>query len=166
MGNLVNRALGFTQKSFSSVVPSPEDFDDQDKMAEEKIKNLSKDVGNLMEQNHLDRALKKILEFSAHFNQYFQHKEPWKKEKGTQTCVYLSVNAIASIAITLNPFLPQSGLKIWRQLDKKKELAKQSWNSASELLIKPNHKICSISPLFSKVEDDDIERHKKKFQSN
>jgi len=166
LGNLVNRSLGFTQKSFSGVVPSPEDFDEQDNMAEEKIKNLSKDVGDLMEQNHLDRALKKILEFSAHFNQYFQHKEPWKKEKGTQTCVYLSVNAIASIAITLNPFLPQSGLKIWQQLDMKNDLVKQSWNSASELLIKPNHKIGSISPLFSKVEENDIEQHKKKLQSN
>ena len=166
LGNLVNRSLGFTQKSFSGVVPPPEDFDDQDKMAEEKIKNLSKDVGDLMEQNHLDRALKKILEFSAHFNQYFQHKEPWKKEKGTQTCVYLSVNAVASIAITLNSFLPQSASKIWQQLDMKNDLMKQSWNSASELLVKPNHKIGSVSPLFSKVEDNDIEQHKKKFQSN
>ena len=48
----------------------------------------------------------------------------------------------------------------------KNDLAKQSWNSASELLIKPNHKIGSVSPLFSKVEDNDIEQHKKKLQSN
>ena len=65
-----------------------------------------------MEQNHLDRALKKILEFSAHFNQYFQHKEPWKNEKGTNTCVYLSVNAIRSLAIALYPFIPESAEKI------------------------------------------------------
>ena len=80
--------------------------------------------------------------------------------------MYLSVNAVASIAITLNSFLPQSASKIWQQLDMKNDLMKQSWNSASELLVKPNHKIGSVSPLFSKVEDNDIEQHKKKFQSN
>ncbi|MEK6877680.1 MAG: methionine--tRNA ligase, partial [Thermoproteota archaeon] len=99
LGNFVNRALGFTQKSFAGVIPAKEEFDDIDKEAENKIKNLSSAVGELLDQNNIDRALKKILEFSAHFNQYFQHKEPWKKGKGTNNCVYLSVNAARSIAI-------------------------------------------------------------------
>ena len=30
-------------------------------------------ISALMEQNHLDRGLKKIMEFSSFFNQYFQH---------------------------------------------------------------------------------------------
>ena len=41
----------------------PEELDELDKDVQEKIKNFSKEVGDLMEQNHLDRALKKILEF-------------------------------------------------------------------------------------------------------
>ena len=69
-----------------------------------------------MEQNHLDRALKKIMEFSSYFNQYFQHKEPWKKGPGTANCVYLSVNAASSLAIAILPFMPNSANKIWNQL--------------------------------------------------
>ena len=69
-----------------------------------------------MEQNHLDRALKKIMEFSSFFNQYFQHKEPWKKGPGTENCVYLSVNAARTLAIAIYPFLPDSSQKIWIQL--------------------------------------------------
>ena len=89
-------------------MPEPEDFDEKDSESEKKIKSLADDVGELMQENHLDRALKQLMEFSAHFNQYFQHKEPWKKESGTNTCIYLSVNAVRSIAICLHSFLPKS----------------------------------------------------------
>ena len=117
----------------------------------------------LLDQNNIDRALKKILEFSAHFNQYFQHKEPWKKGKGTNTCVYLSVNAVRSIAITLFPFLPDSAEKIWAQLNLKGNVEEQRWESISEFGIKPNHTIGTVSPLFKKVEESDIKLHKAKL---
>ncbi len=163
LGNFVNRALGFTQKSFAGVVPSKDEFDDIDKEAEDKIKNLSYSVGELLAQNNIDRALKKILEFSANFNQYFQHKEPWKNGKGTNNCVYLSVNAARSIAIALFPFLPESAEKIWEQLNLKDKVYEQKWDSISELGIKPNHKLGAISPLFKKVEESEIKSYKAKL---
>jgi len=163
LGNFVNRALGFTQKSFAGVIPAKEEFDDIDKEAENKIKNLSSAVGELLDQNNIDRALKKILEFSAHFNQYFQHKEPWKKGKGTNNCVYLSVNAARSIAIALFPFLPESAEKIWNQLNLKGKVEEQKWTSTSELGIEPNHTLGTVSPLFKKVEEGEIKLHKEKL---
>jgi len=163
VGNFVNRALGFTTKSFDGKIPNYEESDQLDKDAEEKIKNLSKDVGSLMEKNHLDRALKKILEFSAHFNQYFQHKEPWKKEKGTNTCVFLSVNAVRSMAIALYPFIPESSQKIWTQLGLSGNVSEQKWDSISDLTIKSEHSLGIPSPLFAKVESSDIKVRKEKL---
>src|SRR3972149_6996989 len=106
---------------------------------------------------------KKILEFSAHFNQYFQHKEPWKNGKGTNTCVYLSANAVRSIAIALYPFIPESAQKIWIQLGMEGNVSEQSWDSMSKLSIKDGHTLGIPSPLFVKVEESDIEKHKKKL---
>ncbi|HET6517120.1 MAG TPA: methionine--tRNA ligase [Nitrosopumilaceae archaeon] len=163
LGNFVNRALGFTQKSFSGKVPEPETFDDADNESQEKIKKLATDVGTLIEQNHLDRALKKILEFSAHFNQYFQHKEPWKKGPGTNSCVYLSVNAARSLAIACFPFMPKSAQKIWSQLGLEGNVSDQSWDSISDISIHANHQLGNSSPLFAKVEEDDIKIHKQKL---
>jgi len=163
LGNFVNRALGFTKKSFDGKIPSVDEPDQLDKDAQEKIKNFSQELGSLMEQNHLDRALKKILEFSAHFNQYFQHKEPWKNGKGTNTCVYLSANAVHSIAIALYPFIPESAQKIWIQLGMKGNVSEQSWDSMSKLSIKDGHVLGSPSPLFTKVEESDIKKHKEKL---
>ena len=163
VGNFVNRALGFTKKSFDSKIPTSDDSEQLDKDAEDKIKNLSKEIGNLMEQNHLDRALRKILEFSAHFNQYFQHKEPWKNEKGTNTCVYLSVNAVHSLAIALYSFIPESAQKIWSQLGMDGKVSEQKWDSMSEFSVKVGHTLGIPSPLFEKIEESDIKKHKEQL---
>jgi len=163
LGNFVNRALGFTKKAFDSVIPETEEFDDKDIEAENKIKNFSAEVGTLLEQNHLDRALKKIMEFSSFFNQYFQHKEPWKKGPGTASCVYLSVNAARSLSIALYSFIPDSSQKIWVQLGLQGNVKDNSWDSLSSLEIKPGHNLGDASPLFSKVESDDIEKYKKQL---
>ncbi len=163
IGNFVNRALGFTQKSFDGKIPPSDEYDQSDKDSEKKIKSLSEEAGILLEENHLDRALKKILEFSAHFNKYFQHKEPWKKGTGTNTCVYLSVNAVRSLAIALYPFIPESAEKIWIQLGMSSKIKEQTWDSLSELSIKDGHKIGTVSPIFAKVEESDIEKHKQKL---
>ena len=163
LGNFVNRALGFTQKSVNGIVPQTEEFDSADTEAQNKIKNLVNDMTILMEQNNLDRALKRILEFSAHFNQYFQQKEPWKGAKGTNNCIYLSVNAVRSIAIALYPFLPESSEKIWMQLNLTGKVSEQKWNSMSDIAVSTNHKIGASSPLFKKIEATDIEKHKAKL---
>jgi methionyl-tRNA synthetase len=163
LGNFVNRALGFTKKSFDGKIPNPENLDQLDKDAESKIKKFSHEVGDLMEENHLDRALKKILEFSANFNQYFQHKEPWKNRQGINTCVYLSVNAVRSLAIALYPFIPESAQKIWSQLGLKGNVSEQKWDSISEIGILSGHVLGIPSPLFSKVEESDIKNHKEKL---
>ncbi len=163
VGNFVNRALGFATKSFDGKVPIADESEQIDKDAEDKIKNFSQEVGTLMEQNHLDRALKKILEFSDHFNQYFQHKEPWKKGKGTTTCVFLSVNAVHSLAIALYPFIPESAQKIWSQLGLEGNVSEQNWDSISLMKIQSGHNLATPSPLFTKIEQSDIEKHKEKL---
>jgi len=160
VGNFVNRALGFTLKTLSGVVPNTNEFDVNDKEAQDKINNFSSELTGLMEDNSLDKALKKIIEFSAHFNQYFQKKEPWKGGDGSNNCVFLSVNAVKSLAISLCPFLPESSQKIWEQLGMKGDVSQQSWSSISKIEIKEGHKIGPVSPLFKKVEASDIELHK------
>ncbi len=160
VGNFVNRALGFTQKTLSGVVPNTNEFDVSDKEAQDKINNFSSELTGLMEDNSLDKALKKIIEFSAHFNQYFQKKEPWKGGDGSNNCVFISVNAVKSLAISLCPFLPESSQRIWEQLGMSGNVSEQSWSSISKIEIKEGHKIGPASPLFKKVEASDIELHK------
>jgi len=162
IGNFVNRALGFTQKTLGEVVPTPGDLDPADKDAQDKITNLAKELTALMDENNLDKAMKKILEFSANFNQYFQKKEPWKSGN-SENCLFISVNAVRSIAISLYPFLPESSQRIWSQLGMNGNVSEQRWSSISEIAIHAGHKIGKVSPLFKKVEAVDIQTYKSKL---
>ncbi|MGI0056375.1 MAG: methionine--tRNA ligase [Nitrosarchaeum sp.] len=163
LGNFVNRSLGFTKKAFDGIIPETENYDQKDIEAENKIKSFSGELGILMEQNHLDRALKKIMEFSSFFNQYFQHKEPWKKGPGTANCVFLSVNAARSIAIALFSFLPESSQKIWEQLGFSGKVSQNKWDSISDIAVKSGHTLGDPTLLFSKVEEADIAKYKKQL---
>ena len=163
LGNFVNRALGFTKKAFDGKIPEIESFDEKDYEAEQKIKSLAKEISELMEQNHLDRSLKKIMEVSSFFNQYFQHKEPWKNGPGTANCVYLSVNAVRSLAIAIFPFVPESAQKIWIQLGLDGNIQDIPWDSQSDLGILSGHVLGESSPLFARIETSDIEKYKKEL---
>ena len=113
--------------------------------------------------NHLDRALKQIMEFSAHFNQYFQHKEPWKKGPGTSSCIYLSVNAVRSLAIAIHSFLPKASQQIWEQVGINGNVSDMEWNEMSEISLKADHKIGKVEPLFTKIESSIIDEQKAKL---
>jgi len=104
------------------------------------------------------------MEFSSFFNQYFQHQEPWKKGTGTSSCVFLSVNAVRSLAIAIFPFIPESAQKIWKQLALDGNVHDFSWNEMSVLGISPGHILGESSPLFAKVEKSDIEKYKKQLK--
>ena len=160
IGNFVNRALGFTSRSFESVVPEPGTFDQRDYDAVSQIRGLAR-VDSLMEQNQLDRALKQILAFSSHFNQYFQHKAPWKMESGTRSCIYIADNAVASMAVSLYPFLPTSAQRMWHQLGIKDDITKMRRSDIPRMLVPAGHRVGVHSPLFAKIKDTNIRNLKK-----
>lgn len=160
LGNFVNRALGFACKRFDGAVPEPGEPDSLDLDAKRQIESLASGLHRLMAQNHLDRALRRILEFSAFFNQYFQHKEPWKGGPGAAGCIFWSVNAARSLAISTYPFMPGQARRAWRQLGMESAIQESSWGEISSAGIRPGHRIGDVSPLFERVDMKDIQRHK------
>ena len=161
IGNFINRTLSFTMKNFNCIVPSPEEFDEDDNQALIRIKNIAYEIGDLIYGNNIDKAVKRILQFSTFFNQYFQIKQPWKSKSTSNNTIWISVNATRAMAIILYPFIPVSAEKIWRQLGYYDELSKQNWYAASEMTIEKGHALSQIiEPIFKKIEKEDIERQK------
>ncbi len=163
VGNFVNRALSFTQTKFNSTVPEAKGQDDADKESINEISRMPAESGELIKANEIDKALKRILKFSAHFNQYFQKKEPWANIEGANTCIHISVNAVRSLAIVLEPYIPFSAEKIWQQLNLPGSVHEQNWDSASQLLIKSQHKLGNIEPLFRKIAEKEVEVQKRRL---
>lgn len=170
IGNFVNRTLTFTNKNFGGKVPTPGEYDYEDKLVIDEITKLPREVGSFLEKTETDKALKNILKFSNNFNQYFQKKEPWKDKESAHTTIYLSINAVRSLSIMLEPFIPFSVGDVYLQLfgkDTSNVIANQKWDDAAKLNIKPGHQILSnIKPLFKKIDKKEIEKEKSKLGSN
>ena len=160
LGNFINRSLGFATRSFGGVVPGPEVEDSADAEATSRIQSLPGLVGSMMRSNHTDRALKELMAFSSSFNQYFQHKEPWKGGPGSSSCIYYSVNAVRSLAIVSYPFMPESANRIWCQLGMEGSVDDADWDDAAIIAVRPGHALGKVSPLFAKVDTADIKKHK------
>ena len=139
-------------------------LDGLDKQALTEIGQIAYAVGELIFGNEIDKAMKRVLQFSTFFNQYFQSKEPWKSHHDSNNTIWISANAVRSIAILLFPFIPSSAQKIWKQLGILENLLDQDWYSASELRILQGHSIDNnIIPIFRRIERAEIENQKAEF---
>jgi len=163
VGNFIHRTLTFIWTKYQVRVPQAQGYDALDKEFLEKIKNVAEDIGKEIESNELTRGLRKIVEFSAFCNQYFQRKQPWIDKEKAKTTLYLCVNAARSLAILLEPYAPFSAEKLWQQLNLEGSVHKQDWGSASQLKIESGHEINQPRVLFQKVPDEEIEKERQKL---
>ena len=160
IGNFINRALSFTNKTFSGKVPDPTEYDSDDNFCLGEIGAIAREVGSFFSQLEIDKSLKRILRFSSHFNQYFQIKQPWAHRQTAKTTLFIAVNAVRSIAIMLEPFIPFSCEKIWCQLGMSDSVHQQSWPSVSEIRIPGGHLLGKVEPIFTKIDREVIVQQK------
>lgn len=161
-GNFVNRALSFTQKTYQGQVPAPSGSSQGEIGAE--LASAVDESGDLLSSNEIDRALKRILKYSSFMNQYFQARAPWANKDSAATTLYVSVNAVRSLAVLLEPFIPLSCEIIWGQLKLEGSVHRQSWESAKDAgAIKPGHMLGKVEPIFRKLEAKEIEQWKEKL---
>ena len=164
IGNFIHRTLTFTYTKYQGTVPEHSDYDTLDNELAEKVKRVAAEVGAEIEKNELTKGLRKIVEFSAFCNQYFQKKQPWTDLEKAKTTLYLCVNAVRSLAILLEPYTPFSAEKLWQQLDLDGTVHEQKWDTASQITIKSGHKIRQPSALFERIQDKDIEKEKQRLK--
>ena len=156
------------QKTFGGRVPEPSsEYDPEDIDSIAEIERIAKEVGFLLSENELDKALRRILKFATHFNQYFQKKQPWSNKTTANTTLFIAVNAVRSLAIMLEPFIPLSSERIWSQLgmdsgdgNATNTIHKQQWKSVSQIKIPSGHILGNIEPIFRKIESKEIEIQK------
>ncbi|UCE44516.1 MAG: methionine--tRNA ligase [Candidatus Bathyarchaeota archaeon] len=164
IGNFIHRTLTFIWRNYGGEVPHPGKYDASDVKFKDEIANVAGNVGEELKKIELNRGLRKIVEFSKSCNQYFQGKEPWSNKTQAKNCLYLCINAVRSLAIMLEPYLPFSTEILWKQLNLQDSVHKQRWNWASKLAIEGGHKIIKPTILFEKVENEKIEEERERLR--
>ena len=158
VGNFVYRALSFVQSKHRGVVPRATREGDDERQVLKELEAATRETGELIEQGHYDRALRRLLDFSANCNQYFQRKAPWEKNADEPTTIFYSCNLVAGLATLLSPFLPFSAREIWDQLGSTRPFENEDWDSAAKLKVEAGRRISEPRPIFKKVEEADLGR--------
>jgi len=157
LGNFAHRSLTFVKNNHGGIIPEPGVQGKEEVGILRELGQACDESSSLIEQGHYDRALKRILDFSAKCNQYFQRKAPWEREEERTTTVYYACNLVASLAILLHPFLPFGSDELWGQLGLTGKPRDVGWDAAKKLNVAAGRKIGKAAPVFRKVEEGKLE---------
>jgi methionyl-tRNA synthetase len=131
-----------------------------------EMAQLKANVENSLETFRFREALKEAMNLARLGNKYLADTEPWKVIKTdperVKTIMNIAIQITANLTILLEPFLPFSmeTLRNWINSDSLK------WDDGGrDDLLKPGHQINKPGLLFSKIEDEEIDRQISKLKS-
>ncbi|KFU89763.1 Methionine--tRNA ligase, cytoplasmic, partial [Chaetura pelagica] len=167
LGNFINRAGMFVCKFFGGTVPEMVlTLDDKRLLA--RVTLELHQYHQLLEKVRIRDALRCVLSISRHGNQYIQVNEPWKRIKGDEqdrqragTVTGVAVTMAALLAVLLQPYMPSVSAAIQGQLCIPPDCFVLSHSLTCTL--PPGHRVGTVSPLFQKLENDQIEALRKRF---
>ncbi|XP_061894086.1 methionine--tRNA ligase, cytoplasmic isoform X1 [Entelurus aequoreus] len=171
LGNFINRGGMFVSKFFDGSVPVMELLQEDKKLLALVGWELQQYI-QLMDKVKIRDALKHILNISRHGNQYIQVNEPWKKIKGGDaerqragTVTGVSVNIACLLSVMLLPYMPAVSQTIRNQLNAPQSCVNTMLQGTGTFacVLGVGHRIGTVSPLFQKLEVEQIEALKKRF---
>ncbi len=150
-GNLVNRVLTLTSRSFEGATPSPGDLTVDDRELLESIDALLVEEADLIERVELRAGLRTAMQGAQAVNAYLNAQEPWKLLKIDRdragTVLSVSLSAIAGLGVGFSPYMPFTTARIRSMLGLTGDTS--SWTRPE---VPAGLAMGEITPLFTKLE--------------
>ncbi|QSS98070.1 methionine--tRNA ligase [Psychroflexus sp. ALD_RP9] len=169
-GNFINRVVVLTNKYYQGLIPEKEELTKVDLDTLKTLKESTEDISQSIELYRFREAQAKMMNIARLGNKYLADEEPWKLQKTnperTRSIMYVAIQIAAGLSIISEPFLPFTSKKLKSMLSLNTLENELSWSLISNLdeLIPPKHQINSAELLFTKIEDDTIQRQLDKLK--
>lgn len=137
LGNLVSRTVAMIEKYFGGTLPKNRTEGEVDSELREMYGQLPQKVEELMDRLQFSTALVEIWKAISRTNKYIDETMPWVLAKSEETkprlasVLYNLAESLRIISILIQPFMPETPQKIWRQLGIS-ESAALEWESANQ----------------------------------
>jgi methionyl-tRNA synthetase len=163
-GNFVNRTLVLTHKYFDGKVPERAELTSTDQEILDEIGKFPSRIAHSIEHYRFREALAELMNLARAGNKYLTETEPWKvyktDETRVRTILNVSLQVCANLAALSAPFLPFTSEKLYHMLN----LEALPWAEAGQRdLLKPGHLLNQPELLFSRIEDEAIEKQVQKL---
>src|SRR5680860_1252106 len=176
-GNFINRVLVLTDKYYAGEVPAPGEFSEVDKNTLATLRAYPAVIASSIEKYRFREAQGELMNLARLGNKYLADEEPWKMiktdEERVKTVMYVALQISSALATLSEPFLPFTSAKLRTFLNMEQEATSMpgnqatSWNEVStkEALLPAGHHIGKTELLFSKIEDEQIEKQLEKLEA-
>ena len=176
-GNFINRVVVLTNKYYEGKLPQPAQFNEEDERVLAEMKAYPAVIASSIERYRFREAQNELMNVARLGNKYLADAEPWKTVKTdaerTQTVMYVALQIAASLAVLSEPFLPHTAktLKEMLNMESNDPLMTLpqplSWSSLGEKidLLPVGHTIDAAALLFSKIEDEQIQKQLDKLEA-
>ncbi|MGE0058544.1 MAG: methionine--tRNA ligase [Dehalococcoidia bacterium] len=130
-GNLVNRVLTITYRTFEGRVPEPGTLRAQDEELLAQGAEALASVGASINACKFREGLRTALGFAQETNRYLNAEEPWNTRKtdpaAAARSLYTALAAIEILKVAFNPYLPFTSEKLNEMLGHTTRLDAGSW---------------------------------------
>ncbi|RMA66170.1 methionine--tRNA ligase [Ulvibacter antarcticus] len=173
-GNFINRVVVLTHKYYNGVVPAASDFSEVDEQTLKELQAYPAVIESSIERYRFREAQMELMNVARLGNKYLADEEPWKSiktdEERTKTVMYVALQIASVLAVLSEPFLPFTSEKLKKMLNVSPSAVEGSlaWNDVSlkQELLPTGHTIGKGELLFSKIEDEQIQKQLDKLQAS
>ncbi len=186
-GNFINRVVVLTNKYYDGVVPKPGEFSEVDEQTLAELKAYPAVIASSIERYRFREAQGELMNVARLGNKYLADEEPWKliktDEERVKTIMYVALQISAALASLSEPFLPFTSGTLKSMLDYGRSTSEavintsgvifgedkedSEWDkiSSGKELLEPGHAIGKAELLFSKIEDEQIQKQLEKLEA-
>ena len=164
LGNLLNRTLGMVERYCEGVIPEYIQKDPLDDDIHDKTKDIFDTIDILMNKLDFNKTLIKIWELVGALNKYIDTTAPWNlykdvyKRERLNSVLYIVLDSIRAVALMIYPFMPESAIKINKQLSVKEDIYKDNIEELKKtMVLKSGAKISGIQQLFPRIDEKEEE---------
>ncbi len=157
LGNLVSRTVGMIEKYFGGTLPDVRSKTDFDADLEGMAVATAEKVEAAMEKMFFSDALIEIWNLIRRTNKYIDETQPWilckdEDKKGElANALYHVAESIRIISILIQPFIPNTPEKIWKQYNMDKKIV--DWEMSKEWGLLPiEFKVEKGETLFPRID--------------
>ncbi|RRO15927.1 methionine--tRNA ligase [Flavobacteriaceae bacterium 14752] len=171
-GNFINRVAVLTHKYYGGKVPQADDLQDIDQKTLQELKSFPEKIGQSIEKYRFREAQQKLMELARLGNKYLADEEPWKQFKTnperTQNIMFVALQISTALAVLSEPFLPHTSKTLSDILRLKTLVVKLNWSNIAkhDVLLPTDHYIEKAGLLFSKIEDEQIQKQLNKLKQS
>ena len=172
-GNFINRVVVLTDKYYSGEVPTPGNYSEVDEQTLATLRAYPAVIASSIEKYRFREAQGELMNLARLGNKYLADEEPWKliktDEERVKTVMFVALQIASALATLSEPFLPftSAKLKSILNISDAENGQDSTWDeiSTKHILLNSGHKIGKAELLFSKIEDEQIQKQLDKLEA-